>query len=334
MQNKKINIIDTTLYDGSYAVSHSFTQEQAKDLVCGLDAAGVDIIEVNNGDGISDSPVNYGFLKNLGILEASGRVVKNARLAVPFYPGVGNIDDLKRARDCGASVVRIGTHVTEAAIATAHIRWAKQNGMFVCGVLMMSHMGNRVKIVEQANTFAEAGADYINLADSTGHMIPEDVRSRVAAIKNSIDLPVGFHAHNNLGMAVANTLAAVEAGAEYVDATCRGLGPGAGNTQTEVICTILKRQGWNIGVDIYDVMDVAEDIVEPIVLHQPQIIRTESLMLGYAGVYSSFLLQTRKAAEKFGLASRDILVELGRRHMLGSQENMIADVAYELSCKR
>ena len=335
MRTNKINIVDTTLRDGSHAVSHSFTKEHAAAIAKGLDEAGVDIIEISHGDGIAGSSINYGFSKEseLDLLEAAGKVIKNACLAVLLLPGVGTIEDLKKARDRGAKAVRVATHVTEADIAIQHIQWAKQNGMFVCGFLMMTHMAVPEKIIEQAKIFVDSGADYINLADSAGYMMPDDVRVRVEALKSAIDLPVGFHAHSNLGMGVANALAGVEAGADYVDATCRGLGAGAGNAQLEVLCAVLKRQGWNIGADIYRVMDVAEEIVEPI-MHRPQIIRTDSLMLGYAGVYSSFLLHTRRAAEKFNLPPRDILVELGRRRMVGGQEDMIVDVAYELSRKK
>ena len=335
MHNNKINIVDTTLRDGSHAVSHSFTKEQAAAIAKGLDEAGIDMIEISHGDGIAGSSINYGFSKEpeLELLAAASKVVKNAKLAVLLLPGVGTIEDLKKAKDCGANAVRIATHVTEADISIQHIGWAKQNGMFVCGFLMMTHMASPEKIVEQANIFVNAGADYINIADSAGYMVADDVRARIAALKNAITLPVGFHAHNNMGMAVANTLAAVEAGADYADATCRGLGAGAGNAQIEVLCALLKRQGYNIGADIYRVMDVAENVVEPL-MQRPQIVRTDSLMLGYAGVYSSFLLHTRRAAEKFNIPARDILVELGRRCMVGGQEDMIVDVAYELSQKK
>jgi len=335
MENKKIHIIDTTLRDGSHAVSHSFTAAQAAAIAGGLDRAGVDIIELSHGDGISGSSINYGFSKvpELELLEAAGKEVKRARLAVLLIPGIGTIEDLKKAKERGAAAVRIATHVTEADIAIQHIQWAKQNGMFVCGFLMMVHMAEPEKILEQAKIFAGAGADYINLADSSGFMTPDDVRKRVSILKQNISLPVGYHAHNNLGLAIANSLAAIEEGAEYIDATCRGLGAGAGNTQIEVLCAVLQRLGYDTGVDINRLMDLAEEVVEP-VMQRPQIIRTDSLMLGYAGVYSSFLLHTRRAAEKFGLSPREILVELGKRRMVGGQEDMIVDVAYELSKKK
>jgi 4-hydroxy 2-oxovalerate aldolase len=335
MGTGKIHIVDTTLRDGSHAVSHSFTADQAVAIAGGLDKAGIALIEISHGDGIAGSSINYGFSKTpeLDLLEAASRVVKQAKLGVLLLPGVGTIEDLKKARDRGANAVRVATHVTEADIAIQHIGWAKQNGMFTVGFLMMAHMAAPEKIVEQAKIFAGAGADYINLADSSGYMTPDDVRERVRAIKQSIPLPVGFHAHNNLGLAVANSLAAVEEGAEYIDATCRGLGAGAGNTQIEVFCAVLQRLGYETGIKTYDLMDLAEDVVEPI-MQRPQVIRTDSLMLGYAGVYSSFLLHTRRASEKFGIPPRDILMELGRRRMVGGQEDMIVDVAYELSHKK
>ncbi|MDR2048167.1 MAG: 4-hydroxy-2-oxovalerate aldolase [Treponema sp.] len=335
MRNDKIHIVDTTLRDGSHAVSHSFTTEQAAVIAGGLDKAGVDIIEISHGDGISGSCINYGFSRvpELELLEAASKVVKNAKLAVLLLPGVGTIDDLKRAQEKGADAVRVATHVTEADIAIQHTGWAKQAGMFTVGFLMMTHMASPEKIVEQAKIFEDAGADCINLADSAGFMTPDDVKARVSALKAATKLPVGFHSHNNLGLSVANSLTAVEEGASYVDATCRGLGAGAGNTQIEVFCTVLKRQGYNVGTDAFAVMDVAENIVEPL-MQRPQVIRTDSLLLGYAGVYSSFLLHTRRASEKFGIPARDILMELGRRRMVGGQEDMIVDVAYQLSQKK
>jgi 4-hydroxy 2-oxovalerate aldolase len=334
MKNEKIHIVDTTLRDGSHAVSHSFTAEQAAAIAGGLDKAGVDLIEISHGDGISGSSINYGFSKvpELELLAAAASVVKKAKLGVLLLPGIGTIEDLKTAQDKGANAVRVATHVTEADIAIQHIGYAKQAKMFTVGFLMMTHMASPEKIVEQAKIFVDAGADYINLADSAGYMSPKDVQERIAALNAAINIPVGFHAHNNLGLAVANSLAAVEAGASYVDATCRGLGAGAGNTQIEVFSAVLQRLGYNTGINTYDLMDVAEDIVEPI-MQRPQVIRTDSLMLGYAGVYSSFLLHTRRAAEKFGLTPRDILVELGRRRMVGGQEDMIVDVAWQLKNK-
>ena len=332
MNKQKIHIVDTTLRDGSHAVSHSFTTDQVTSIAGGLDKTGISLIEISHGDGIAGSSVNYGFSKisELELLKAAHPVVNNAKLTVLLIPGIGTIEDLKNVQELGVEAVRVATHVTEADTGIQHIQYAKEAGMMAVGFLMMGHMASPEKIVEQAKIFVDAGADYINIADSAGHMVPDDVRKRISALKDSISIPVGFHSHNNLGCAVANSLAAVEEGATYIDATCRGLGAGAGNTQSEVFCAVLDRLGYDTGVDIYALMDVAEKTVEPI-MPRPQVITTSPLMLGYAGVYSSFVLHTYRAAEKFNLNPREILVELGRRQMVGGQEDMIVDVAYALS---
>lgn len=332
MENRKINFVDATLRDGSHAVSHSFSPEQVAAIAGGLDKVGISIIECAHGDGITGSSYNYGFLKypEAELLKAAKGVIKNAKQAILLLPGIGTIEDLEEAYENGARVVRVATHCTEADTGIQHIQAAKKMGMMACGFLMMIHMASPEKLLEQAKIFQEAGADYINLADSAGYLLPEDVTARVKTLVEGLDIPVGFHAHNNLGLAVANSIAAVKAGATYIDVTCRGLGAGAGNCQGEVLAAVFDRMGINTGVDMYGLQDVAEEIVEP-VMHRPQVIRTDSLMLGYAGVYSSFLLHTRRAAEKFGLNPRDILIELGRRRMVGGQEDMIVDVAYQLA---
>ena len=332
MNKKKINIVDTTMRDGSHAVSHSFTVEQVSAIAAGLDKVGTAIIEISHGDGIAGSSINYGFSKvpEMQLIKEANRIIKNAKLAVLLLPGIGTIEDLEEAKANGAEVVRVATHVTEADIGIQHISHAKKIGMMPVGFLMMSHMASPEKIVEQAKIFVDCGAAYINLADSAGYMTPDDVRFRIDALVNHLDIPVGFHAHNNLGLAIGNSLAAVETGATYIDATCRGLGAGAGNTQIEVLSGVLQRMGYDTGMDFYGIMDVAENIVEPL-MQRPQVIKSAPLMLGYAGVYSSFLLHTYKAAEKFNLNPRDILVELGRRKMVGGQEDMIVDVAFALS---
>ena len=332
MDNRKINIVDTTLRDGSHAVSHSFSPEQVTAIAGGLDKTGVDIIECAHGDGITGSTFNYGFskYKEMDLINAASKVIKNAKQAILLIPGIGTIEDLEEAYENGSRVVRVATHCTEADVGIQHIQAAKKMGMMACGFLMMVHMASPEKLLEQAKIFQEAGADYINLADSAGYLLPDDVKARVDKLVNGLDIPVGFHAHNNLSLAVANSIAAVESGATYIDATCRGLGAGAGNTQIEVLAAVFNRLGYNTGMDMYAIQDVAEEIVEPI-MHRPQVIKTAPLMLGYAGVYSSFLLHTYRAAEKFGLNPRDILVELGRRRMVGGQEDMIVDVAYALA---
>ena len=236
MIRRKVKLIDTTLRDGRHAVSHSFTVDKVKAVAEGLDRAGVDFIELSHGDGIGGSSINYGFsaVDELTLLRAAGEVIKNAKLTVLLLPGVGTIENLKRAEETGIGAVRVATHVTEADVSVQHIRYAKSKGLFVVGFLMMSHMAEPEKIVEQARIFEAEGVDYINLADSAGYMLPNDVHRRIAALKESVSVPIGFHAHNNMGLAMGNSLAALEAGAEYLDGTCRGLGAGAGNTQMEV----------------------------------------------------------------------------------------------------
>lgn len=331
-KNKFIHLVDTTLRDGSHAVSHQFSVDQTASIAKGLDEAGVEYIEVSHGDGLAGSSCNYGWsaAREEELLNAASKVIKKGKLTVLLLPGIATVEDLRMAADCGAKVVRVATHVTEADIGQQHIGIAKKLGMMAVGFLMMAHMAPPEKIAEQAGLFESYGADYINIADSAGTLMPEDVTARISAVVNAVKCPVGFHAHNNLTLATANSLAAVEAGATFLDATCRGLGAGAGNTQMEAIVGVLEKRGYDTGIDFYKIMDVAEDIVEP-VMHRPQAVRNVPLMLGYAGVYSSFLLHTYRAAEKFKLDPRDILVELGRRRMVGGQEDMIVDVAYQLA---
>lgn len=331
MAKQKLNVVDTTLRDGSHAVRHSFTEAQVTAIAGGLDKCGLSLIEISHGDGLGGSSYNYGFSKEneFALLKAASKVIQKSKLTVLLLPGIGTIEDLKRAQDCGAKAVRVATHVTEADVSAQHIAAAKDLGMMAVGFLMMTHMASPERIAEEAAKMESYGADYVNLADSAGYLLPGDVAERITAVKAAVKIPVGFHAHNNLGMAIANSLAAVEAGAQYVDATLRGLGAGAGNAQLEVLAGVLQRCEYDTGLDFYGLMDLAKDVVDP-VLQRPQVVDNGSLMLGYAGVYSSFLLHVYDAAKKYALEPRDILVELGRRGMVGGQEDMIIDVAYQL----
>ena len=306
--------------------------DQVRAIAGGLDDAGVGYIELTHGDGLNGSSFNYGFSKvnELDLLRAARPVVKNAKLGILMLPGVGTIEDLEVCRETGIDAVRIATHCTEADVAIQHIKYAKSVGLFTVGFLMMVHMISPEELLEQAKIFEDLGVDYVNLADSSGHLLPDGVKARVSCLAENLSCPVGFHAHNNLALAMGNSLAAVEAGAQYVDVTCRGLGAGAGNCQGEVLASVLDLMGYDTGIDIYKLQDVAEEVVEPL-MHRPQTINTSSLMLGYAGVYSSFLLHAYRASERFGIPARDILAELGRRKMVGGQEDMIVDVAYEMS---
>lgn len=326
-----LQIIDTTLRDGSHAVRHGLTVAQVEAIASRLDECRVPIIEISHGDGLGGSSFTYGFSKEdpFRLIEAAANVIKHGKLAVLLLPGIGTIADLERAKACGAQVVRVATHVTEADVSAQHIGAAKSMGMMAVGFLMMVHMLDPDGIAEQAKKMESYGADYINLADSAGALLPDQVYERIEAVRAAVHIPVGFHAHNNLSLAVSNSLAAVDAGATYIDATLRGLGAGAGNTQIEVLAGVLQRRGIATGLDFYGLMDASEQVVAPLML-RPQVIDGGSLMLGYAGVYSSFLLHVYAAAEKFALEPRDILVELGRRKMVGGQEDLIIDVAYGL----
>jgi 4-hydroxy 2-oxovalerate aldolase len=334
MKSRKVAILDTTLRDGQHAMAHQFLPEQMADIARALDDAGVGTIEVSHGDGLAGSSIQYGFAaaSDAEYLEAVSKVIKKSTLGILLLPGIGTQRDLEMAREHGAEAARVATHCTEADIGEQHIQLARELGMRPIGVLMMTHMVDPAKLVEQAKIMEGAGADLVYLMDSAGAMLPPDVKARVAALKSALNVEVGFHAHNNLSMAIANTLAAVEAGADSVDGTLRGLGAGAGNAQIEVLIGVLQKLGIETGVSFYEIMDAAEKVVEPI-MPRPQVINNDSLMLGYAGVYSSFLLHARRAAKRFDIDIRDILVELGARKTVGGQEDMIIDVAIEMAKK-
>lgn len=333
--NRDVRVIDVTCRDGMHALSHRFTPSQVAVIAAGAEAAGVDTFEVSHGDGLAGSSLQYGIgaaSDEEWLMAAAGSLHKT-KLAILLLPGIGTKKDLEMAKGCGMQVARIATHVTEADISEQHIKLAKKMGKEALGVLMMSHMAPPVKILEQALLMQSYGADGLYLMDSAGALLPAGVKERVALLSEELSIPVGFHAHNNFSMAVANTLVAIESGATMVDATMRGLGAGAGNTQIEVLAAVLEKLGYKTGLDFYKIMDVAEHVVSPI-MNRPQVIDNASLMLGYAEVYSSFLLHTYRAAEKYNLDHRDILMELGRRKMVGGQEDMIIAVSLELEQKK
>ena len=331
LKGKKIRVVDTTMRDGSHSISHQYTVEQVKDIARGLDEAGVEIVEVSHGDGLGGSSINYGFERcpDGEKLRAAASAMKKSKLAVLLLPGVGTKEDLVMARDCGAKIARVATHVTEANISEQHIGQAKESGMEVLCFLMMAHMADVEKMLEQAKLMEGYGADGVYVVDSAGAMLPGEVRQRVSAMADGLKCQVGFHAHNNMGLGVGNSLAALEAGATIIDGSLRGMGAGAGNAMLEAIAAVLDKMGCDTGINLYKLMDVGENIVKPI-MPGPQEVDNAALILGYAGVYSSFMLHSRRAAEKFGLDQRDILIELGRRRAVGGQEDWIIDVAAEM----
>ncbi|MCA0329556.1 MAG: 4-hydroxy-2-oxovalerate aldolase [Actinobacteria bacterium] len=329
---RDFRLIDSTLRDGSHAISHQYDVDQVVAIVKGLDAAGVQVIEVSHGDGLGGSSFNYGFSKvdEMQLVAAAVEATTNAQIAVLLVPGIGTVDELKKVRDLGVGVARIAVHCTEADITEQHIKMAKDLGMEAVGFLMMAHMNSPEGLAEQAKLLESYGADTVYFADSAGALTTNAVRARVAEVVSRIDVPLGVHAHQNLSLAVANSIAAYEEGARNLDGTSAGLGAGAGNCPTEILAAVCEREGIASGVDPLALMDVAEDITRPLMPRQ-QIIDRAGLLLGYSGVYSSFLLHAKKAAERYGVPEADILIELGRRKMVGGQEDMIIDVAVDLA---
>ncbi|MED1794680.1 4-hydroxy-2-oxovalerate aldolase [Brevibacillus nitrificans] len=330
--DKPIKVTEVCLRDGSHVVAHQFTVEQVQKIAKGLDEAGVHYIEVSHGDGLGGSTIQYGrsLVNEMALIEAAVAACKQAKVAVLLIPGVGTVHELKQANKLGASLVRVATHVTEADVSAQHIHLARELGMEACGFLMMAHSAPVDKLVEQAKRMESYGAQAVYVTDSAGALLPEEVRERIRALRDSLDIEIGFHAHNNLSLAIANTLVAIEEGATRIDGSVRCLGAGAGNAQTEVWIAVLQRLGIDVGIDLYKMMDLAEDIVGPILPHAQEI-NKGSLVLGYAGVYSSFLLHAERAGKRFGIDPRDILLEVGRRKAVGGQEDLIIDVAQELA---
>lgn len=337
LKDKKVILHDMSLRDGMHAVRHQFTVDDMVNVATGLDEAGMPLIEVTHGDGLGGSSVNYGFPAHSDE-EYLGAVIpkmKQAKVSALLLPGIGTVDHLKMAYEHGVSTIRVATHCTEADVSQQHIQLAREMEMDTVGFLMMAHMTSPLALLEQAKLMESYGANCVYVTDSAGYMLPDDVAEKVGLLRQEMkpETEIGFHGHHNLGLGVANSMAAVEAGAARIDGSVAGLGAGAGNTPLEVFVAVLDRMGADHGIDLYKIMDVAEDRVVPL-MEQPIRVDRDALTLGYAGVYSSFLLFAQRAEKAYGVPARDILVELGKRGTVGGQEDMIEDLAITMANER
>jgi 4-hydroxy-2-oxovalerate/4-hydroxy-2-oxohexanoate aldolase len=333
----EVTLHDMSLRDGMHPKQHQISIDEMVAVATGLDEAGVPLIEVTHGDGLGGASINYGFPAHSDeeYLRAVVPRMKRAKISALLLPGIGTLDELKMAVDCGVGTIRVATHCTEADVSRQHIGMARKLGVDTVGFLMMAHMVSPEQLSEQARLMEGYGATTLYCTDSAGYMLPDDVTARIAALRDGLDATtvVGFHGHHNLGMGIANSIAAVEAGARRIDGSAAGLGAGAGNTPLEVFAAVLDRMGAVTGIDLYKLMDVAEDLVVPM-MDVPVRIDRDALILGYAGVYSSFLLFAQRAGEKYGISSRDLLVEMGRRKTVGGQEDLIEDLAIDMANAR
>jgi len=333
----KVVVHDMSLRDGMHPKRHQISLQQMQSIAAGLDEAGVPLIEVTHGDGLGGASVNYGFPAHSDEEYLRGVIplLKKAKASALLIPGIGTVDHLHMAHECGVGTIRVATHCTEADVSEQHIGLSRKLGLDTVGFLMMAHMTEPAKLLEQARLMESYGANCIYATDSAGYMLPEHVRACIGLLREKLkpETEIGFHGHHNLAMGVANSVVAVEYGARRIDAAAAGLGAGAGNTPMEVFVAVCERMGIETGVDVFKISDVAEDLVVPIMDHPIRIDR-DALTLGYAGVYSSFLLFAKRASAKYGIPARDILVELGRRRMVGGQEDMIEDTALTMARER
>ncbi|GAA0667508.1 4-hydroxy-2-oxovalerate aldolase [Streptomyces thermocarboxydovorans] len=334
---RDLRITDSTLRDGSHAMRHQFTEEQVRGVVHALDAAGVEVIEVAHGDGLGGSSFNYGFSKvdEIQLIRAAVDEATAAKIAVLLLPGVGTVENLKAAHEAGASVARIATHCTEADVSVQHFGAARDLGMETVGFLMLSHRIGPAELAKQARIMVDAGAQCVYVVDSAGALVLSDAQARVEALVNEIggQAQVGFHGHQNLSLGIANSVLAYQGGARQIDGALCALGAGAGNSPTEVLAATFERLGISTGVDVQGAMAAAEDVVKPFIPRLPWMDRS-SIVQGYAGVYSSFLLHAERASERYGVPAHEILERVGEAGYVGGQEDMIIDIALQLSEER
>lgn len=331
----EIRFVDVTLRDGNHTVKHQFSPDLISHTAAALDQAGVDIIEVGHGDGAGGSSIHTGrsAATDVAWWTAAVKAVKKARIAILLVPGFGTIPDLETAHDIGVKVARIGCHCTEADTTEQHIRRARDLGMFTVGYLVSAGMASAERLAEEAAKLESYGAEYINLAESQGHLVPQEVAARVRAVRNATKVPIGFHPHNNLGLAIGNILAAIDEGASYVDGSLKGFGGGAGNAQTEVAVAALLRAGHKIDVDLFKILDAADVFTSNLGPRAMPIIDNDSIMMGYASVYGGYILPIKKAAAQFGCDPRDLVIRLGERKVVAMQEDVVIEEAQRLAAK-
>jgi len=332
-----VRITDSTLRDGSHAMAHQFTEEQVRATVHALDGAGVQVIEVSHGDGLGGSSFNYGFSRvdEVRLIQAAVEEARRAKIAVLLLPGLGTVEDLRHAHGAGASVARIATHCTEADVSVQHFGAARDLGMETVGFLMLSHRETPPALAAQARIMVDAGAQCVYVVDSAGALLLGDAQSRIAALLQEIgsDAEVGFHGHQNLSLGIANSVLAAEAGARQIDGALCALGAGAGNAPTEVLAAVFDRLGVTTNVDSQAVAAAAEDVVRPYIPRLPWMDRA-SIVQGYAGVYSSFLLHAERASTRYAVPAHEILQRVGEAGYVGGQEDMIIDIAMTLADER
>jgi 4-hydroxy-2-oxovalerate/4-hydroxy-2-oxohexanoate aldolase len=337
LKGRKVIIHDMSLRDGMHAKREQMSIEQMVSIATALDEAGVPLIQVTHGAGMGGNSLQHGFAPHSNeeyILAVSSKM-KQAKVSVLLIPGLGTMKELKSAYDCGARSVHVATHCTEADTSPQHIAFARKLGMDTSGFLMMAHLNTAEGLAQQGKLMESYGAQTVYITDSAGYMLPADVKARVSALRAILkpETEIGFHGHHNMGMGIANSIAAIEEGASRIDASVAGLGAGAGNTPTEVFVAVCERMGIDTGCDLFKLMDMAEDLIVPLMDHMVRVDRA-SLTLGFAGVYSTFLLHAKRAGERFGIPARDILVELGRKKMIGGQEDMVVDTAMTMAKER
>ncbi|MGA4992178.1 4-hydroxy-2-oxovalerate aldolase [Nonomuraea bangladeshensis] len=332
-----VRITDTTLRDGSHAMAHRFTETQVRDTVRALDRGGVEVIEVSHGDGIGGSSFNYGFsaTDEMKLIAAAREEASQARIAVLLVPGIGTVEDLRRARDAGADMVRVATHCTEADVSPQHFGAARGLGMETVGFLMMAHRTSPEELAKQARIMVEAGCQCVYVTDSAGALLMHEARARFEALVAEVgeEAWVGYHGHQNLGLGIANSVIAYECGVRSIDGSLCALGAGAGNSPTEVLAAVFDRLGVRTGLDVAALVDAAEEVVRPYLTRWPKMDRN-AVVQGWAGVYSSFLLHAERAAERYGVPAHAILRRCGELGYVGGQEDMIIDVAIQLAAGR